>query len=199
MNFVRNLVGGLVIMLVATAIGVAQNTVRSRPLTLVAKPAPRTDAERPQSVTRSGEVDEPGDDGVTEATEPANLDAAGPPEVTEAEYASGEVSVARARTLWEAGVLIIDARSESEYVEGHIPGAVNIPYEKFVDYYENLVDYVSMDGPVIVYCRSVTCDLSDQLAQELRLMGYERVVLYRGGWDAWTEAGFPTETGDPEQ
>ena len=93
---------------------------------------------------------------------------------------------------------IIDARTAHEYAEGHIPGALNVPYDEFVDYYADLIDRVPMDATVIAYCKSVTCDLSDLLAQELKLAGYERVLLYRGGWDEWTEAGFPAAVGPSE-
>ena len=74
-----------------------------------------------------------------------------------------------------------------------------VPYDKFIDYYDKIMDYVPMDSAVIVYCTSVTCDLGDKLATELQLMGYEKVVVYRGGWEEWSEAEYPGVTGsDPE-
>ena len=45
---------------------------------------------------------------------------------------------------------LIDVREESEYAEGHIPGAVNIPIRTLAD---NL-DKIPTDQPVMVYCAS---------------------------------------------
>ena len=111
------------------------------------------------------------------------------------ELAVGEVSKERLRVVLDTGTaILIDARGESEFAEGHLPGALNIPYENLFDHTATLDYEVPRDATVIVYCTSVTCDLGDKLARELRLMDYERVVLYRGGWDEWSEAGYPTET-----
>ena len=45
MDLVKNLLGGIVIMLVATLIGVAQNAARSKPMTLFPK-LPKTAENR---------------------------------------------------------------------------------------------------------------------------------------------------------
>ena len=196
MNFVKDLIGGIAIMIVATLIGVAQNSVRSRPITLFPRvPSTTRDVTKttpPPSTDASGRMSTGVTPDVTSAGDPVPLEASD--EVTADEFAAGELPKERVRAIMEAGTaFIIDARSSHDYAGGHIPGALNVPYENFIDYYADLLDRVPMDATVVTYCRSLTCDLSDNLAQELRIAGYERVLLYRGGWDEWTEAGFPVE------
>jgi rhodanese-related sulfurtransferase len=187
MNLVKSLIGGIVIMVFATLIGVAQNAVRSDPIKLfprIHKPNPRIQAT---PAARGAESSTPSRESEIDRAE----------DITDEELVEGEVSTERLRVVMEAGTpFIIDARGEGEFAEGHIPGALNIPYEKFIEYSGEL-NQVPEDVTVIVYCRSITCDLSDNLARELRLMGYERVLVYRGGWDEWTEAGFPSEIETP--
>lgn len=176
-------------MVAATIVGLAQNAVRSNPMDLFPK------VQKPSLATS------PTTDPATDAPSAMDsLSAAGAVagEVSGEEIARGELSKDRLKAIMDTGTaIIIDARSENEYAEGHVRGALNIPYESFVDHYRDLEAYVPMDATVICYCRSVTCDLSDHLAQELRLMGYEKVLLYRGGWDEWIETGYPVETGAP--
>jgi rhodanese-related sulfurtransferase len=175
-------------MVAATLIGVAQNAVRSNPLNLF----PKVQTPRP---TPPSPVNPATD--AAPAAEPGLAGAVTPLEVTADEIARGELSKERLRLVMDAGTaIIIDARGESEYAAGHVRGALNIPYESFTEHYKELEEYVPMDATVICYCQSLTCDLSDRLAQELRLMGYEKVVLFRGGWQEWSEAGFPSEAGE---
>ncbi len=183
MTFAKNLIGGAVIMVVALIVGVAQNAVRSDPVKLFPKmrtPAPASSTAN--AATHSTE------------NETASEEVIKSQYVTEEELAAGELSMARMRTIMETGTaIVIDARVAEEFAKGHLPGALNIPIYDFVEYYSHLDERVPMDAMVIVYCQSVTCDESGNLAQELRLMGYERVVVYRGGWDEWSEAGLPVE------
>jgi rhodanese-related sulfurtransferase len=200
MNFWRNLAGGFLIILVASVVGVAQNAVRGNPIKLI----PRMASANMPSGQNEGAGSETASTPADPATgEPQDQDA----EAHDAGAVSnpGEVEGAgldkeAVKSLMEAGTAyIIDARDAAEYEEGHIPGAINIPYSKLADYYARLTDLVPLDGAVVCYCRSIDCDLSDSLAKELRLMGYANVKLYRGGWMEWSAAGFPAETGKKKQ
>lgn len=44
--------------------------------------------------------------------------------------------------------VLVDLRTEEKYSEGHIPGAINIPYNSFEQNYRQLCKYKC----VIVYC-----------------------------------------------
>lgn len=54
--------------------------------------------------------------------------------------------------LIEEGALVIDVRSEEEYQAGHLPGAVNVPYEET----EALIELIGpdQDRNVVLYCGS---------------------------------------------
>ena len=181
MNFVKELIGGVVIMAVATVIGIAHNAVRSDPVPLMFKQPVR-------SPTPAATEAEPVDSQAADS--PTDIDPT--PSVTETELANGVISMERVRIVMESGTtIIIDARAASQYEESHIPGAISIPTENFYDY--DISSLVPYDVDVIVYCNSITCDLGEQLAREMRSMEYERIVVYRGGWDEWAEAGYPAE------
>lgn len=91
--------------------------------------------------------------------------------------------------------LFLDARPESQYAEGHIKGALNLPWQDLDRYFLEVVD--RLDGPktIITYCDGVACDLSHELTLFLKEMGFEKVYVLVNGWSLWKEAGFPVERG----
>ena len=53
----------------------------------------------------------------------------------------------------EHNVLILDARSERQFVRGHIEGAVNLPLTEFSP--ESLAEVIgSTDRPILIYCNN---------------------------------------------
>ena len=174
--------GGLMIIVVAAIIAIAQNAVRSNPVKLIQDTAPVSTARHGGD---AAERDDAGGNGA--ATGGAGMDAPLP---------EGAVGVEEARRLYDEGIAIfIDARSPDGYAEGHIPGSINIPYDQLPKYLDTLQSQVLRTDHIIVYCWSPTCDFSDQLATELKIMGYDNVEVFTGGWDHWTAAGHPTGEG----
>lgn len=88
--------------------------------------------------------------------------------------------------------LLIDVREESEYAEGHIPGAINIPLRTLT---QNL-DKVPADQPVFVYCASGL--RAGTALAALGLLGYDNVKSFPPGWKGWSEAGEEVSTEDVE-
>ena len=79
------------------------------------------------------------------------------------------------------GYVIIDVRTEEEYVEGHIPGAINIDNESIVGVEpEELPDKNQL---ILIYCRSG--NRSKQAAEKLANMGYTNIIEFGGiiDWD----------------
>jgi rhodanese-related sulfurtransferase len=73
-------------------------------------------------------------------------------------------------------VIVVDVRTESEYKEGHIEGAILIPNETIIDTPpEELPDF---DSEILVYCRSG--NRSQQAAEKLVKMGYTNVSDFGG-------------------
>jgi rhodanese-related sulfurtransferase len=90
--------------------------------------------------------------------------------------------------------VVIDARLPELYAQGHIPGAVNIPFEN-LDSYQRALDAVSKDTTVIIYCDGGDCELSYDLAEYMIQHGYQKVFEYEGGWADWTSAKLPVTKG----
>jgi rhodanese-related sulfurtransferase len=192
MKFVENLVGGTLVILVAGVIAVLQNAVRDDRIPLI----PKITASRvgkPEAPVSSTVNPAPALAGSRESD--AHVGEGTPGLPTEDEFARGEISRERVKGLIEGGrIVLIDARASQEYAAGHIAGAISIPYEEFADHYDELKQKVSLDAMIVCYCQSVTCDDSENLARELKFMGYRNVILYKGGWDEWSQAGYPTES-----
>lgn len=86
-----------------------------------------------------------------------------------------------------------------------IPGALNIINsglafedekleQAYAERFKNILQVASPDmtKPVVFYCASSECWLSVNAAMRAHRLGYSRVIWYRGGLAAWTQAGLPT-------
>ena len=89
-----------------------------------------------------------------------------------------QISGAEAKALMdsESGYIILDAREQDEYDEGHIPGAILIPYGEIADRAEK--ELPDKDQLILVYCRSGR--RSKIAAEELVKLGYTNVKEFGG-------------------
>ena len=89
-----------------------------------------------------------------------------------------QISGAEAKALMdsESGYIIIDARTQEEYDEGHIPGAILIPEYEIADRAEK--ELPDKDQLILVYCRSGR--RSKIAAEELVKLGYTNVKEFGG-------------------
>ena len=89
-----------------------------------------------------------------------------------------QISGAQAKTLMdsESGYIIIDARTQEEYDQGHIPGAILIPEYEIADRAEKGLP--DKDQLILVYCRSGR--RSKIAAEELVKLGYTNVKEFGG-------------------
>lgn len=76
----------------------------------------------------------------------------------------------------EQDYIILDVRSEEEFKEGHIPGAILIPYEQIEDKAEDVLH--DKDMQILVYCRSGR--RSKIAADALVQLGYTHVKEFGG-------------------
>lgn len=92
------------------------------------------------------------------------------------------------RVIQSDDFVIIDARRNEEYLKGHIPNSINIfalddPNQKVPKIYD-----IPQGKKIIVYCDGGNCDLSHELAKELKgVFGFKEVFLYEGGWEEWSQ------------
>jgi rhodanese-related sulfurtransferase len=98
----------------------------------------------------------------------------------------------------EQGLLIIvDARSDEHYQEGHIPGAYQLDHFHPERYLGTALPACQTAEQILVYCNGGACDDSLQTAIFLRDAGIprERLFIYAGGIAEWQAKGLPVETG----
>ncbi len=100
------------------------------------------------------------------------------------------ISATALHALRESGVapVVIDVRTAEEYASGHIPGAVNIPFDQVAQ------RIAEVDAPhgVALYCMVGPRARKGESA--LLGAGYEGVLHLEGGLAAWQAAGFPVES-----
>ena len=107
------------------------------------------------------------------------------------------------QALQAKGALIVDTRRPSEYVEGTIKGALNIPYDpeksakdanfdptqdKF-----DLSKFPDKNKEIVTFCNSGSCWKSYKSATVLAKAGYKNVSWYRGGFPDWKAHKLPME------
>jgi len=107
------------------------------------------------------------------------------------------IDLAGLKQFVDAGAaVVVDARDPDEYVAGHIPGAVNLPYDAAISDPERLEAFDPGGKPVITYCGGGTCEVSLSLANELVFSrGLSPVAVYMGGFPEWEAKGYPVTSG----
>ena len=80
----------------------------------------------------------------------------------------------------EEGYIILDVRTQEEYDQGHIPGAIVISYEEIEEKAEEVL--MDKDQLILVYCRSGR--RSKIAAEALVELGYTNIKEFGGiiGW-----------------
>ena len=91
--------------------------------------------------------------------------------------------------------VFIDARDNAEYREGHIKGAINIPYDKFQQDYPKYEKLLTKDKKIVTYCHGTGCGLSVDVAKDLMAIGYTNVYVMTEGWPGWINANLPISVG----
>ncbi len=75
---------------------------------------------------------------------------------------------------------IVDVREYNDYINGHIPYAVHIPYKEIKEH----IDMLDKDKVTIIYTYSDSCPRAYKSALELIEKHYPSVIL-RGGYREW--------------
>jgi rhodanese-related sulfurtransferase len=91
----------------------------------------------------------------------------------------GVVDGATARRLAASGVKVVDVRTPAEFAAGHVPGAINVPYDEIAARHAELGP---PSTPVLLYCRSGR--RSELAARTLREKGFE-VIYDLQAYDRW--------------
>jgi rhodanese-related sulfurtransferase len=109
-----------------------------------------------------------------------------------------EIGLEMVKRFHDAGAaLFVDAREPDEFAAGHIPGALNMPFDEITAEPERMESLDTAGRPIVVYCGGGTCEVSKGLAWELIAAGQRRVAVFAGGFTEWAEVGYPAEAGGP--
>ena len=94
-----------------------------------------------------------------------------------------QINQSEAKTIMdtEKGYIILDVRTEEEYAEGHIEGAILIPNDEIKEKAGSIL--ADKNQLILVYCRSGR--RSKLAAEELVKLGYTNVKEF-GGIIDWT-------------
>jgi phage shock protein E len=87
--------------------------------------------------------------------------------------------------------LILDVRSQREFVEGHIPGAIHIPFWRVPAKSRTLSEF--MDKPIVVYCGHGPRAYLAGAA--LRRHGFRHVAYLTGHMKEWRTMKLPLAVG----
>jgi len=100
----------------------------------------------------------------------------------------GDVTVEDAKRLIESrpNLIILDVRTQEEYDDGHIEGALLIPVSELEDRLHEL----SKNSEILVYCR--TGNRSSNAVNMLKRNGFTKVFHMADGITAWIKAGYDT-------
>jgi rhodanese-related sulfurtransferase len=96
--------------------------------------------------------------------------------------APGVVDIAAARRLVAQGVKVVDVRTAAEFAAGHVPGAVNIPFDEME---RRHAEVGPASTPVVIYCR--TGRRSGAARQVLRAKGFTQVFDFQS-YDLWVRS-----------
>lgn len=111
------------------------------------------------------------------------------------DFTTGPVELNR----WREGakeVNIVDLRAEEDFLGSHIPGAVNLPKDKW-----NTFEGLSNEKVNVLYCYSQTCHLAPNAAVLFADKGYP-VMEMEGGFKSWENHHLPieiTKAPEPEE
>lgn len=90
------------------------------------------------------------------------------------------------QALQSKDALLIDARSEMQYLYGTIGEAINIPPD--INNLDSLsAQWNLKEQKLIIFCNGVHCDKAELLARRLSEADCKKIAIYPGGWDDWVE------------
>ena len=90
----------------------------------------------------------------------------------------------------------LDPRTPTEYAEGHIPGAVSLPFPMIEQDHETLLLNA---GAIVVYDTDWDDVIAVSASKRLMELGYSQVYTLRGGLESWRADGNAVDTGAPSQ
>ncbi len=101
-------------------------------------------------------------------------------------FTTGPVEVDRMLESNE-NIVVVDVREPEDFAKGHVPGAVNLPREKW-----DRLDGMNRDKTHVFYCYTQNCHLAAEACAKFAARGYP-VMELEGGFAAWKGADLDIE------
>jgi len=105
------------------------------------------------------------------------------------------ISIQELKKMMDAGdeLTIIDAQPAKIYAEGHIKGAISVPWKSQIALED--VWKIPNDIPIVTYCDCGPgeADSTDVARQLIKMGYYDVMVLADPSIKGWKEAGYPIE------
>jgi rhodanese-related sulfurtransferase len=99
--------------------------------------------------------------------------------------ASEMVSVEQARA-WSDSAIWVDARPDEDFAHDHVPGAFSLNEDRWNALLPQFLAAWSPAKKVVVYCSSLNCNASREVARRLRDEAQlKNVFVLEGGWEEW--------------
>lgn len=105
---------------------------------------------------------------------PALAESTMPSSQATASVRPGVVDGSTAKALVAAGAKVVDVRTPQEFASGHVPGAINIPYEEIG---KRAGEIGPPSTQVVLYCR--TGRRSGIAAEALQKAGYSKLYDFK--------------------
>lgn len=96
--------------------------------------------------------------------------------------------------FFDRSAFFLDARLEDQFAEGHIEGALNLPWDEFEQRFDQVMADIPRETTLVTYCDGESCGLSKELAMALLAKGFTNVRVLVNGWTLWQEKNLPMET-----
>lgn len=121
--------------------------------------------------------------------------------LTDQDGESLAITLNDAKQLFEKNAAkFLDARPQSQYSDGHIAGALCLPWQDVTTAFTDIATQLDENDNIITYCDGESCELSHDLALFLKDMGFANVRVLINGWTVWQNAGLPTKkTGEANE
>jgi rhodanese-related sulfurtransferase len=112
-------------------------------------------------------------------------------------------AVAKAQS---AGAVVVDTRVASEYADGHIKGAISVPYreksEKSAGFDASQDEFnvaklpADKGAAIVIYCNGPECWKSFKATTVSVKAGYTNILWYREGFPDWKSKNLPVATAE---
>ena len=87
---------------------------------------------------------------------------------------------------WGGNVIWVDARPDDEFASDHVPGAISLNEDRWNELLPQFLAVWAPGKKIVVYCSSLSCNASREVARRLRKEAQlSDVFVLEGGWEAW--------------